>query len=160
MSAVLLTNSFAAQQNAQGQSAQASVSFGGPGQTRVEALGTLTTPGAVAPAQRGDETRAGGQSTAYSGSGSGAGGSAAQQPAWARRSPDATPASVVAARAASLKAEQVEQMAQDAARALLDARRNHAMREGAEVIDTAQKTREMANQMPDPLPTAPVLRKN
>lgn len=160
MSAVLLTNTFAAQQNAQGQPAQSAPSLGGPGQSQAEAVGTAATPEAVAPAQRGVAGRASGQSTAYDGAGGGAGGTAARQPAWAKRSPDATPDSVVAARAAALKAEQVEQMARDAAVALMEARRDQSLIEGAEVIDTAQQTRDMANQMPDPLPTAPVLRKS
>ena len=119
---------------------------------------------AIAPAQSGRDARASGQSTSYSGSGGGTGGASAQQPAWARRSPDATPGSVVAARAAAFESDRVEQMARDAAIAVIDARREVALIEGvsqpAEVIDMAQQTRDMANQMPDPLPTAPVLRKN
>jgi len=164
MSALLLTNTFAAQQTAQAQISDASPNLGAPGQSRAETVGTAAGAEAVAPAQSGRDARASGQSTSYSGSGGGAGGASAQQPAWARRSPDATPGSVVAARAASFEADRVEQMARDAASAVIDARREVALIEGvsqpAEVIDMAQQTRDMANQMPDPLPTAPVLRKN
>lgn len=160
MSAVLLTNTFAAQQSAQGQPGQTAPTLGGPGQSQAEAIGTAATPEAVAPAQRGGESRGTGPSTGYAGTGGGAGGTASQQPAWAKRSPDATPDSVVAARAAALKAEQVDQMARDATLALMEARRDQPMIARAEVIDTAQQTRDMANEMPDPLPTAPVLRKS
>lgn len=164
MSALLLTNTFAAPQTAQVQGSEASPSLASPGQTQAETIGTATGPEAVAPAQAGREARGSRQSTSYSGSGSGAGGAIAQQPVWAQRSPDATPASVVAARAAPLETDRIEQIARDAAMALIDARRDAAlidrMSQPAEVIDTAQQTREMANQMPDPLPTAPVLQKD
>ena len=154
MSALLLTNTFAAQQTAQAQITDASPNLGAPGQSRAETVGTGVGAEAVAPAQSGRDAGAGG----------GAGGASAQQPAWARRSPDATPGSVVAARAAAFESDRVEQMARDAAIAVIDARREVALIEGvsqpAEVIDMAQQTRDMANQMPDPLPTAPVLRKN
>ena len=164
MSALLLTNSFAAQQTAQASTSDGSPKLAMSGQSLVETVGTAVGPEAVAPAQSGRDSRASGQSTSYSGSGGGSGGATAQQPAWTRRSPDATPGSVVAARAAAFEKDRLDQIARDAATALIAARRDASLTDGvkkpAEVIDLAQQTRDMANQMPDPLPTAPVLRKS
>ena len=70
----------------------------------------------------------------------------------------------MAARAAAFEKDRLDQIARDAATALIAARRDASLTDGvkkpAEVIDLAQQTRDMANQMPDPLPTAPVLRNN
>ncbi|MEX3313676.1 hypothetical protein [Sulfitobacter sp. PS-8MA] len=169
MTALLLTNTIAAQQVAQAQKTGAApnlsaATLSAPGQSQAETLGTAAGPQAVAPAQSGRDARASGQSSCYSGSGSGAGGAAAEQPVWTRRRPDATPESVVAARTQTTASDRLEEMARDAALAVIAARREAALLAGAspsaEVIDRAQQSRDMANEMPDPLPTAPVLQKN
>jgi hypothetical protein len=154
MSAILLTNPWAAQQPppTQADGAQS-------GRASSESAG----PDAVPPTRTSPDSQTSGNSTGYSGSGSGAGGEGARQPASAIRRSDATPRSVVTAQATANAAARTEQMARDGALALIDAKRQNAVSDGrpavSEVINTSQEVREAANQMPDPLPTSPYLRR-
>ncbi len=95
-------------------------------------------PSAVAPTRSSASGSQNGSSTAYSGSGSGARKPASQHRAAAPLS-SATPRSVITAQATSYPAEIPSQIA-------------------AEALGPQQKLLNVANEMPDPLPTSPFLK--